>query len=165
MRSQGCPNTAVLVLALSTLTGLGCAARAPKEAGTTLSGRFVAIVDGPRLTSFGRNHESYIFETQSPGGPQFVRLSYRFLLYQPQVPRRTLDYSQVYKIAAVKEDACTETLEKISKTLVFNPAGDFAGTNFAITYAKNVPTLALPWKSPLPCYVLSPRNFTLVAVP
>ena len=165
MCARGYPIITIFILVISAAVATGCSARAAKQPRMVLTGRLVARVDGPRLTGFGQNHESYIFEMFSPGAPQFVRLSYKFLIYEPQVPKRTLDYSRLYKITAVRDDACDETLEKLSKTLAFNSGGDFVEIKYAITYAKNVPPLPLAWKLPMPCYLLSPQNLDFVTVP
>jgi len=131
-------------------------ASSAKQLAMELTGNFVARVDGPPLTGFGANHQSYVFEMYSPTGSQFVRLSYAFFLYEPQVPDTALDYSKLYKLTAVKDDTCQDTLENISRRFVFDSKGQFVEVKHGLTYAKNLPTPTLPWKNPLPCYILSP---------
>jgi hypothetical protein len=123
---------------------------------TTLTGKFVAKVDGPPLTGFGLNHEWYVFEMYSPVGSQFVTLSDTFLIYQPHLPDGALDYSKLYKITAVKNDKCEDTLEDVSRRFLFDSHGQFVEMKYALSYAKNLPSLTLPWKTPLQCYVVSP---------
>jgi len=135
---------------------IDCAARSAKQLGTVLTGKFVARVDGPPLTGFGMNRESYVFEMFSPTGSQFVTLSNTFLIYQPHLPVFGLDYSKLYKLTAVRDAACDDTLENISRRAVFAPHGQFVETRYALTYAQNFPSTTLPWNSPLPCYVVTP---------
>jgi hypothetical protein len=123
---------------------------------TTLTGKFVAKVDGPPLTGFGLNHEWYVFEMYSPVGSLFVTLSDTFLIYQPHLPDGALDYSKIYKVTAVGNDKCADTLENISRRFLFDSHGQFVEMKYALSYAKNLPSLTLPWKTPLPCYVVSP---------
>jgi len=124
----------------------------------TLTGRFVAQVDGPSLTGFGANHEFYIFQIESYPKPQFAILSYTFFLYHPQLPRRVFDYSHLYNFPAAWDQRCAHTIEEIGKRFVFDANGQFIEIKNAITYSKNVPPLTLPWKESLPCYVMSPLS-------
>ena len=135
---------------------IDCAARSAKQLGTVLTGKFVARVDGPPLTGFGMNRESYVFEMFSPTGSQFVTLSNTFLIYQPHLPVLGLDYSKLYKLTAVRDVTCDDTLENISRRAVFAPHGQFVETKYSLTYAQNFPSTTLPWQSPLPCYVVAP---------
>jgi hypothetical protein len=123
---------------------------------TVLTGKFVAQIAGPPVTGFGLNHESYLFEMFWPTGSQFVALSDTFLIYQPHLPIWSLDYSKVYKIKAVRDEKCDDTLENISRRSVFDKHGLFVETIYSLTYAHYFPPTPLPWKNPLPCYVVSP---------
>jgi hypothetical protein len=156
---------AIFFLMIYATTAIDASARSAKQLETALTGKFVAQVAGPRLTGFGLNHESYIFEMYSPVGSQFVTLSYTFLIYQPQLPGRALDYSKLYKLTAVRDDTCDATLGKISKRFIFDSDGGFVGTEYALVYASNLPSLMLPWTNSLPCYVLSPKELSLATVP
>jgi hypothetical protein len=148
------PLAIFLLMIYATRTTEG-AARSRKQLGTVLTGKFVARADGPPVTGFGLNQQSYIFEMFSPPGSQFVALSDTFFIYQPQLSERVLDYSKLYKIRAVRNQKCDETLEDISRRFIFDSHGRFVEMRFALTYAKNFPSLTLPWQSPLPCYVVS----------
>ena len=147
---------AIFLLLFCATTATNSSANSTKQLETELTGKFVAQVDGPPLTGFGSNHQSYVFEMYSPVGSQLVRLSYTFFIYEPQLPAAALDYSKLYKLTAIKNDACQDTLEKISKRFVFDSHGQFVEMKYALTYAKNFPSLTLSWTNPLPCYVLSP---------
>jgi len=92
----------------------------------------------------------------SPTGSQFVTLANTFLIYQPHLPVWGLDYSKLYKLTAVRDATCDDTLENISRRAVFAPHGQFVETNYSLAYAQNFPSTTLPWKSPLPCYVVTP---------
>lgn len=145
----------ILLLMICAATNGNGATRSRKPSGTVLTGKFIAQVDGPPLTGFGSNQKSYVFEMLSPFGSQFVRISDTFLIYQSHVPGRILDYSKVYKVTAVRNQKCDETLEDISRRFIFDSRGQFVEMKFALTYAKNLPSFTLPWQSPLPCYVVS----------
>jgi hypothetical protein len=85
-----------------------------------------------------------------------VTLSDTFMIYQPHVPIWALDYSKVYKLTALRDSKCDDTLENISRRSIFDSHGRFIETKNSVTYAQNSPVLVLPWTSSLPCYVVSP---------
>jgi hypothetical protein len=142
----------ILLLLICSTASIGSS----NNPGTVLTGKFVARVSGPPVTGFGLNHEYYVFEMFSPTGSQFVTLSNTFLIYQPHLPVWGLDYSKLYKLTAVRDDKCDDTLENISRRSVFDKRGQFLETKYSLTYAQNFPSTTLPWKSPLPCYVVAP---------
>ena len=148
-------RTAKLLIALFCFfIAIGWAADAPAHP-TKVTGRFVASVGSPPLTSFGLNRELYVFQTGSAAQPQFVLLSYSFLLYEPQIATRALDYGRTYKLLATLDSGCRQTLQKASSEYVFDKEGAFMEIRSGITYSKNVPPLRLPWELPLSCYSLS----------
>jgi hypothetical protein len=146
---------AMFLLMMYATTTIEGAARSPRKFGTVLTGKFVAQADGPPVTGFGLNQQSYIFEMVSPLGSQFVTLSDTFFIYEPHLTERVLDYSKLYKLKAVRNQKCDETIEDISRRSIFDSHGQFVEMKFALTYAKNLPSLTLPWQSPLPWYVVS----------
>jgi len=146
----------LFLLLICATAAIDSSASSAKQLETELTGKLVARVDGPPLTGFGANHQSYVFEMYTPTGSQFVRLSYAFFIYEPQLPAGAFDYSKLYKLTAVRDDTCQDTLEKISKRLVFDTRGQFVAVTHALTYSRNFPSLTVPWDNPLPCYVLLP---------
>lgn len=147
-------KTKILIYIVFQLCSFG-ASTISMQAQSSLTGRFVAWIDGPRLTSFGANRQSYIFQVASGPEPQYVILRYSFFLYEPQMPRWAFDYFRVYSFQAVKNDHCMQTLEEISKRFVFDTRGRVVGTQYGINYSKNAPPLTLLSKTPMPCYALS----------
>jgi hypothetical protein len=154
--SRPCLSVALFLLIICATTAIDSAASSAKNLGAVLTGKFVARVEGPRVTGFGMNRNIYIFEMYSPTGSQFVALSDIFLIYQPHLPLGALDYTKLYKLAAVRNDKCDDTLENISRRSVFDSHGHFVETKNELTYAQNSPPPTLPWKTALPCYVVSP---------
>lgn len=128
---------------------------------SVLTGRFVAQIPGPWLTSFGPNRESYIFEMTSASRSQFVILSYTFLLYEPVLPD-VFDYSRLYTFKAERNEQCCDSIEEVSKRYVFDEQGTFLGVKYEIDYAKNAPPLNVSWKTRLPCYLLDWETVTLI---
>jgi len=153
------PNTAILICIVSQVcssVALGASANST-EAQASLTGRFVAQVDGPALTSFGWNRQSYIFQITSHPEPQFVILRYTFFLYEPQMPRWAFDYFRVYSLHAVRNDQCTQTLEEIAKRFVLDTKGRIIGIRYGINYSKNAPLLSSS-NTPMACYALSSQS-------
>jgi len=122
-----------------------------------LTGRLVARAVGPPLTSFGENHEYYIFELASPHGQRFVILSYKFLLYQDVLLEHGFDYLHVYTFKGERDLRCENTLEEVSKQTMLD-SGDFLQIRYSLSYARNAPSLSLPWKTRLSCYVIRPPS-------
>jgi hypothetical protein len=154
--NRGAVALAILLLFICSATAVDSVASSAKKLGTVITGKFVARVDGPLLTGFGENYESYIFQMDSPAGTQFVRLSDTFLIYQPHLPVWALDYSKVYKLTALRDEKCDDTLENISRRYIFDSHGQFLEMKAGLTYAQNLPILALPWQGAVLCYVMSP---------
>lgn len=145
-----------LLLIVCAFTAIDSGASSRKQPPPALTGRFVAQVDGPPVTGFGLNQQTYIFQQFSPFGTQFVTVSNTFLIYQPHLPNVSLDYSKFYTLTAARDEKCDDTLENISRRFIFDSHGRFVEMKYALTYAKNFPSLTLPWQNPLPCYVVSP---------
>lgn len=149
-------TVSMLVLIACAITAIDSGATSRKQPPPALTGRFVAQVDGPSVTGFGWNQQTYIFQQFSPFGTQFVAVSDTFLIYQPHLPSVGLDYSKFYKLTAARNEKCDDTLENISRRFIFDSHGRFVEMKYALTYTKNFPSLTLPWQTPLPCYVVSP---------
>ena len=152
---------ALFLLAICVFTAIDSTAKSwksssKKPSAAILTGKFVAEVNGPALTGFGVNQQSYVFQLFSPSGSQLVRVSDTFLVYEQHLPDRVLDYSKLFRVAAVRDDRCDETLENISRRFIFDSRGYFLETKYSLTYARNLPSFDLPWKSLLPCYSVSP---------
>jgi hypothetical protein len=129
---------------------------------SVLMGRFAVRMRCPVLTSFGTNHEFYVFEITSTPNSQFVVLSYAFLLYEPRLPH-VLDYSHLYTFNAEPNEQCRGSIEEISRHYLFDEHGTFAGVRAEIEYSKNGPRLKLPRKTRLPCYLLDWETVSLIA--
>jgi hypothetical protein len=126
---------------------------------SVLTGRFVARIGGPAITTFGGNQQSYVFETTAPSH-QFVVLSYVFLQYEPRLPD-IFDYSHVYTFSAEENEQCGGSIDEISKRYLFGESGTFLGVKYAIEYSKNAPPL-LPMNTPLHCYLLDHETVSLL---
>ncbi|HEX8814504.1 MAG TPA: hypothetical protein VF753_03300 [Terriglobales bacterium] len=113
---------------------------------------------GPPLTSFDPNQGTYIFELTSSSGSQVAILSYKFFDYEPELPPRVFDYSRLYTLEAAPDPRCEESIEQISKRVMFNNSNTFVGIKYELDYSKNVPPLNLPQNTRLPCYVLSQQG-------
>ena len=127
-----------------------------------LHGRFVASISEPRLTSFGLNYQSFIFEIMSPNGKRFVRIMHAFALFEPQIPSCVLDYKQSFELVATHSNACSESVSKMSRKYVFDDEGRFVGFQSGVEYSKGLPTLPIPHDEALQCYVVSTEDVSLI---
>jgi hypothetical protein len=91
-----------------------CAAAAGPAAtprASTIQVRFIAREQPIARTSFGYNWDSYIAELQHKNGErELIRLSYRFLYYEPEMPPSFLDYSYVHGFRAVHDEGCNTSM-------------------------------------------------------
>jgi len=149
-----------IILTLSAMAGACC--DDSLEEPQVLHGRFVASIGEPALTSFGLNYQSFIFEVMTPKGRRFVRIMHAFALFEPQIPSCVLDYKQSYEVVATHHNACSASVSNMSKKYVFDDEGRFIGFKSAIEYSKGVPTLPIPHDEPLPCYVVSVEDVSLI---
>jgi len=149
-----------IILTLSAMAGACCDDFI--EEPQVLHGRFVASIDEPPLTSFGLNYQSFIFETMSPHGRQFVRIMHAFALFEPQIPSCVLDYKRSFEVVATHRNACSQSVSNMSKRYVFDDEGRFVGFKSAIEYSKGVSTLPIPRDEALQCYVVSTEDVSLI---
>lgn len=149
----------VLLMACATIAFAAGHSTPPENipTGVKLTGRFVGWIEGARLTSFGLNYDSLIFAVQTGPRPHIVKISYPFLLYEPQITKPRLDYTTVYTFHAVPDNTCKGTLEDMSRRYVLNAAGAFEASERSLGYTQHVPPLDLPWHETLQCYVIGPE--------
>jgi len=161
-RAAVCVALIVLItLMVSAMAGACCDDFAGEP--EVLHGRFVAWIDGPPLTSFGLNYQSFVFEIMSPKGRQFVRIMHSFALFEPQIPSCVLDYKRSFELVATHSNVCSQSVSNMSKKYVFDDEGRFVGFKSAIEYSKGVPiTLPIPREQPLQCYVVSTGDVSLI---
>lgn len=157
----------LLVCALHPRTGAAADLRSrPKSA--TLSGRIVAKVPLERLSTSGANYESYLFlldPQQKNAQPELVKVSYRFSLGEPQLPKAIFDYSLVHRFRMTRDEECDQPLGEMAAKFVFDKDGNFQGKQEALVYAKNAPPVEADEHATLACYVTSPRDYKSTSKP
>ncbi len=132
----------------------------PKPRRITVSGRIVAKVPTETFTTVGLNYQSLLFEIQNrKTGPELVKLSYRFLIREPQLPSSFLDYSLVHKFRMTRDEGCDESWSDVSSRYIFDDAGKLGAKLEDVVYARNAPALQLQAQSILPCYVVTPEDY------
>jgi hypothetical protein len=114
----------------------------------------------PRST-FGGNEQSYIAAVPSGPDPSgaLVRLVYRFLSYDRDLPAAFLDYELVHKFRAVRQPEC----DAVARSLLFSRrllAYDrLTPDEFSFTFARNATQQTIPPERELPCYVVTPGDY------
>ncbi len=132
----------------------------PKPKRVTFSGRMVAKVPTETLSTMGLNYQSYLFEVQSrKEGPELIKVSYRFLIREPQLPASFLDYSLLHKFRMTRDESCDESWGDVSSRYVFDREGKLSAKLQDIVYARNAPVLQLEAQTSLPCYVATPQDY------
>lgn len=134
----------------------------PRPKRVTLSGRIVAKVPTEGFTTVGLNYTSYVFEVENrkqEASPQLIKVSYRFLIREPQLPTSLFDYSLMHKFRMTRDEGCDESWGDVSTRFIFDNEGELRGKLEDVVYARNAPALHLEAQSTLPCYVVTPRDY------
>jgi len=128
----------------------------------TVSGRFLARVPIAAVSTIGLNYENFVFEVE-PGerelGSQLIKLSYRFMQQDPQIPKAFLDYSLVHRFSMVRDESCDESWGSMSTNFVFDTSGGFRGSRNALVYTSNAPTPQIDRQTVLNCYTVTPQDY------
>jgi hypothetical protein len=138
----------------------GLAAKPPKR--ITIRGRFLARLPVPAVSTIGMNYESFVFEVEPQEGElgsQLIKLSYRFMQQDPQIPKAFLDYSLVHRFSMVRDDSCDESWGAMSTNYVFDSGGGFRGSRSALVYTSNAPTPQIDRQTVLNCYTVTPQDY------
>ena len=120
--------------------------------------RLVALAwNHPRSSFFG-SEEIFIAEKElTKDESRLVKLVYEFLPYQPRLSDEGLAYSTLHELRAVRDPQCDETLAQIAT----GQMGDWRQQQSQLKYSADAPPLNLSrYKSPLPCYVTNPEDYT-----
>jgi hypothetical protein len=138
----------------------GLAQKSPKR--ISVSGRFLARVPIAAVTTVGMNYESFVFEVEPREkelGSQLIKLSYRFMQQDPQIPKAFLDYALVHRFTMVRDESCDETWGAMSTNYVFDTSGGFRGSKNALVYTSNAPTPQIDRQTVLNCYTVTPQDY------
>ena len=135
-------------------------ANLPKVKKETLQGRTVARAISGLPSTIGMNRRSYIAEVYSKREePRLVKLSFRFLHYENDLPDSFFDYAVTHKFRAVRDTSCDEPLERMFYSDRFDSADHYLGREFTLKYAKGAPQFTIAPETILPCYILTPRDY------
>jgi len=119
--------------------------------------RLIAREQPIAYTSFGDNWDSYIAELQHKNGErELIRLSYRFLYYEPELPYSFLDYSYVLRFRAVRNEECGTTMAAATRRYTVEREEKIGIQNAAFRYASDAPKIDEGSQAILPCYVVRP---------
>lgn len=128
----------------------------------TRSGRFIAQAPLQSRLSAGLNYQSYIFEIdnqRSGDSSPVVKLSYRFALRDPEIPKSFFDYSLVHTFRMTRDETCDESWNAISRIYRFDEHGTYGGVEDSIVYSSNVPETQFGDQMMLSCYVVTPDDY------
>jgi hypothetical protein len=138
----------------------GLAHQKPKR--VTVSGRILARVPIAAVSTIGMNYESFVFEVEPREkelGSQLIKLSYRFMQQDPEIPKAFLDYSLVHRFTMVRDESCDESWGAMSTNYVFDNSGGFRGSRNALVYTSNAPTPQIDRQTVLSCYTVTPQDY------
>jgi len=126
---------------------------------STIHVRLIAREQPMARTSFGYNWDSYIAELQHKNGEhELIRLSYRFLYYEPEIPHSVFDYSYVHGFRAVRDAECSTTIAMATRKYAVGKDGKITTQKASLRYASTAPTVDEDSQRILPCYVVRPSS-------
>ncbi len=126
----------------------------PQIKSGVLTGRFVAMVGGARISAFSPNTETYVFEADFRGYTQLVKITHEFLHQEPRLPPGVLDYDQVRSFVAERDSSCDEIWRNLSTRLLFSSDGEFVARRSTLQLAEAAPKPRIGDEEVLPCYVV-----------
>jgi hypothetical protein len=149
----------VLIVSTSLLPGVNLLRQKPKA--VKLRGRIVASVQPPQRTTVGRNYHDYLFEIGTPDGKQnIVRLSYRFMLRDGDLPPSFFDPATVHTFKALRDTSCDQNIAELATAYRFDPSGfRFLRTEFVLHFLDGTESPQIAPDTVLPCYVTRPEDY------
>jgi hypothetical protein len=127
---------------------------------STICVRLIAREQPVARTTFGENWDFYLAELQHKEGEhELVRLSYRFLHYQPEIPELAFDYSYRHSFRAVLDGECSGSIAAATRRYVFGPEKKIEIQKAALRYASAAPRIDEDSNAILPCYVIRPSGY------
>jgi hypothetical protein len=135
--------TAILLLAVSIPSASKL--MQPKARPETINVRLIARERPIDVTGFGRNVDSYLVQIETSDGQRRLgRMSFRYLLYEEDIPPSFRDYLIVHTFKATRDAAC----DLVPATL----------NNADLSYSDHAPRLGR-LEAGVPCYVVTPASY------
>lgn len=160
-----CVLAMMLVWAAALSQGVNLLQQRPKR--IKLSGRIIASGVPPQLSTIGRNHHTYLFSIASTDGePQIVKLSYRFLHRDGDLPPSFFDPALQHTFKAIRDPSCDERFETLSTAYVFDDSGfKLRGVRPAIQFLTPGAAPVIPGDKLLACYTTTPNDYVSSTAP
>lgn len=110
---------------------------------------------------------SFIFGVQEAGSEDVVpvKVSYAFFKSDGPLPDSFFDYSKRYELRAVRDPRCDESVNSISYVKNVDESGKPLLPTYALRFVEGASKAVLKPDAVLPCYMLRPGNFKLLAQP
>jgi len=113
------------------------------------------------LSSFGANQEYYVGVLQAKGKKEtaLVKLIYRFLNYDRDLPATFMNYELVHRFHAIRQPECDAPADTLLYSRRTTALGELLDSNFTFEFAQNATSITIPPASVLPCYVITPSDY------
>jgi hypothetical protein len=149
----------LLMISTSVLPGVNLLHQKPKT--VRLRGRIIASVQPPQRTTVGRNYHDYLFEIETANcKPSIVRLSYRFMLRDGDLPASFYDPAVVHTFRALRDTSCDEPLDDLATSYRFDSTGfTFLHADSVLHFVSSAERPQIPADAVLPCYVTRPEDY------
>ena len=115
---------------------------------------------GPKWTVFVFGIES---PTHSENQLQPVKISYAFFKDQGPLPDSFYDYSKWYELEVVRDPKCDESVSSLSHERAVGENGKETQPTDALRFLAGSPKDVLKPDAVLPCYVLRPGKYKIIA--
>ena len=127
----------------------------------SMSVRLVGRASSTPVTTFGANYQSFVaaFYAHNNHDVTLVKLVYRFLSYDQDLPAALMDYTLVHRFRARRQPDCDESADSILYSRHSSPSGKMLDREFSFSYARNAAGVTMPPAAILPCYVIAPADY------
>ena len=123
--------------------------------------RFSIIAEMPQtpVSSFALNQHLFLVQLiDSKGGKTLAKLSYRRLAEEQDFPAELIRPDLLQTFMARREDYCDEEIDSMTTRVTWNERGE-AQQMPSVRYLSGASVLPVTSPSPLPCYVIRPRDY------
>jgi hypothetical protein len=156
--ARGCCLLLLMVSASTLVSALDLLHEKQKK--VTLQGRIIASGSAAQPTTVGRSHRDYLFKIENgEGASRIVRLSYRFMYQDGDLPASFLDSAYVHSFRGVHDPSCDQRFEVLATAYLFDEHGfQFLRSEPALHFVPGI-DVQLPAETVLACYVVTPQDY------
>ncbi len=112
----------------------------------------------------GPQYVVFVFGVEKGEAPlNPIKVAYAFFKSDGPPPDSFFDYSKRYELQAVRDPKCDESVNSLSYAKNVDESGKPSPPTYVLRFLPGAPKVVLKPDAILPCYVLRPGNYKLLA--